>query len=79
MTTQIQTSVTTKHPGLLLSGERTVNQGGQLVQAQVVHLHKCRCGKEWECDSPYCTSLFRAHPECNGIDPIVLGYEPWRH
>jgi hypothetical protein len=36
-------------------------------------------GKEWECNSPYCTSRVAYAPGHPGfIAPVVEGHEPWR-
>ncbi len=49
------------------------------VNGRPSHVHTCKKGDHtWECDSPYCEIMTQDCPEHGGLEPIVVGREPWR-
>lgn len=49
-----------------------------VVNGRPVHKHTCPKGHTWDCDSPYCEQMDATCPEHGGLEPIVVGREPWR-
>jgi len=46
------------------------------------HTHTCAPAKgdphKWLCNSPYCAVLDETCPDHGGLEPIIIGREPWR-
>ncbi len=42
------------------------------------HEHQCSEGHTWLCNSPYCTDIKTDCVDHGGIEPIPIGYEPWK-
>jgi len=47
------------------------------------HTHTCvpadaKAMHTWLCNSPYCANLNETCPDHGGLEPIIIGREPWR-
>jgi len=46
------------------------------------HVHKCNEGHSgehtWTCNSPYCVEINAECPDHGGLEPVPIGYEPWK-
>jgi hypothetical protein len=49
-----------------------------IVNGRPAHTHTCSESHTWDCDSPYCEQIKADCPEHGGLEPIVVGREPWR-
>jgi len=57
----------------------TVKTRDRLFGDRPAHEHRDPVsGERWRCNSPYCEVMEQLHPDNGGLEPIVIGREPWR-
>jgi hypothetical protein len=61
-----------------MAKEATLMTRDRVRGERPVHTHICHDNHEWLCNSPYCTDVKTDCPDHGGLEPIPIGYEPWK-